>query len=103
MSAIRARDASCVYCGKQFNKANAADHATVEHLNHKKDWDSVGDYLREGKPVSEIVAMCCRGCNSSRSDKSLLDWFNGDYCEKNGITYDSVAPVIRNYIDKFEK
>ena len=108
LAKIRARDKACVYCGKEmispWDPKNRKDSVTIEHLNHK-NLDSVGSYIREGKPVSEIVAICCGECNSSRSDKSLLDWFETDYCKnKNkGINYSTVTDVVRKYIDKYEK
>lgn len=103
MVEIRARDRACVYCRKEFDRTRYNDRDTIEHLNHKKNWDSVRSYRRENKPVSEIVAICCRECNSSRGSKPLLKWFASEYCLKKDITYQMVAQVVRNYIDKYEK
>ncbi|MEK7100765.1 MAG: hypothetical protein AAB921_01565, partial [Patescibacteria group bacterium] len=103
MTEIRARDKTCVYCGKKFDRAREADRDTLEHLNHRQDWDSVGNYMREGKPVSEIVAMCCMECNRNRGAKSLRKWFECKYCVGKAISYQSSAQVVRNYIDKYEK
>lgn len=107
---IRKRDdLKCVYCGKKmifpWSKSNIADSAEIEHLNHKKHLDSVGSYMREGKDVSTIVAYCCHTCNSDRSDQSLLDWFKTPYCtsKDKDINYLTVAMVVRNYIDAYEK
>lgn len=100
---IRERDENCVYCHRPFIKGDNNASATVEHLNHRKDWDSVGCYIREGKDVSKIVAVCCHACNSSRSDKSLLEWFKTPYSKINKINYERVAPVVRDYIDAYEK
>jgi len=98
---IRERDEDCVYCHKPFIKGDNNASATIEHLNHRKDWDSVGSYLNEGKDISKIVAICCHACNSSRSDKSLLEWFKTPYCKS--INYDTVSDVVRKYIDAYEK
>ncbi len=113
LAEIRKRDKVCVYCGKDFDKTHhtetRVDWDELEHLNHKPDWDSVGCYMREGKPVSEIVAICCKSCNSSRGSKSLLKWFKKGYCAegKNSmvkiINEETVANVVKKYIDKYEK
>ncbi len=104
---IKLRDKTCVYCGKEFDKSHLArnrnDWDETEHLNHRKNWDSVGDYMREGKPVSEIVARCCHQCNSNRSDMALLAWFKTDYCKEKDINYSTVDLVVKKYIDKYEK
>lgn len=99
---IRERDKDCIYCRRTFIKGGNAS-ATVEHLNHRKDWDSVGSYVSEGKDVSKIVAICCHACNSRRSDKNLLDWFKTPYSKSKNINYDTVAAVVRDYIDAYEK
>ena len=99
---IKERDRDCVYCHKNFIKGGS-DSDTVEHLNHRKDWNSVESYLNEEKDVSEIVAICCLACNSSRSDKSLLEWFKAPYCKSKNINYDTVSDVVRDYIDVYEK
>ena len=100
---IYARDKRCVYCGKKFDKTKEKDKPTVEHLNNKQDWDSIGEYRKEGKPISEIVAICCMECNRNRGSKSLKEWFQTPYCKDNGIDYQMVTQVVRNYIDKYEK
>ncbi|MGA2911453.1 MAG: hypothetical protein ABSE17_02320 [Candidatus Levyibacteriota bacterium] len=100
---IRDRDKRCVYCGKKFDKTREKDLPTIEHLNHRQDWDSVGDYRRQGKPVSEILAICCMECNRNRGSKSLHKWFETKYCVDNGISYQMVTEVVRKYIDKYEK
>jgi len=106
MNEIKERDKVCVYCRKLFDENN---RPTREHLNHRKDWDSVGDFHRAGKSVAEIFACCCRSCNFNRSDSSLREWFKKPYCceGKNSqnkiINIQTVAQVVRNYIDKYEK
>lgn len=104
---IKKEDTDCVYCHKKmiypWDPNNREDCATIEHLNHKKDWDSVGSYLKDGKPIREIIAMCCWSCNTNRRDKSLRDWFETPFCKEKNINYSTVAPVVKNYIDKYEK
>ncbi|MDO8269129.1 MAG: hypothetical protein Q7T54_00470 [Candidatus Levybacteria bacterium] len=104
---IRKRDKNCVYCHKKmiypFHQSNPIDFATIEHLNHRQDWNSVESYVQEGLPVDEIVTICCKSCNSSRGSKPLKDWFESQYCQGKNINYNTVAKVVKNYIDKYEQ
>ena len=104
---IRERDKTCVYCHKPMinpdSGGNRIDWATIEHLNHLPDWDSVRSFIHENKPVEEIVAICCGSCNSSRSDKSLPDWFKTPYCISRNINENTVAEVVKNYIINIAK
>lgn len=52
--------------------------------------------------MPEIVTICCFGCNASRNDKPLIEWFKSEYCVERGIDYHSVAEVVKKYIDKFK-
>ncbi len=110
---IGERDKDCVYCSKKmifpWSKSNIADSAEIEHLNHKKDLDSVGSYMREGKDVSTIVAYCCHTCNLDRRDQSLLEWFKTSYCKegkncmRKKINENTVAEVVKKYIERNER
>jgi len=104
---IRQRDKDCVYCHKLMTNprdgGSRKNWATIEHLNHLQEWDSVRSFVREGKPVSEIIAICCWSCNASRSDKRLSDWFKMPYCINKNINEKTVTEVVRNYIHKYEK
>ncbi len=99
---IRERDKVCVYCGEEFDVFSTTKKSTREHLNHRKDWDSVRDYYQKGKDVAEIFAICCQSCNSRRKDKPLNEWFKSKYCIKRGIDYGAVADVVKKYIDRYE-
>lgn len=105
LAVVTARDTFCVYCGKLFSTdpENRKDRATIEHLNHRADWYSVQSYHEEGKPVPEIITLCCGSCNSSRGSKPLLEWFRSEYCINNDISYETVTEVVRRYINKYEK
>ena len=99
------RDKVCVYCRKMFQSFdpyNRADSATIEHLNYRADWDSVGDFVSQGKPIYSIIAICCFSCNSSCSDLPLLQWFESEYCKDHNINIDTVSEVVRRYIKKYE-
>jgi len=98
------RDTVCIYCGKEMRSGSdipRTDWPTVEHLNHRSNWDSVGSYMREGKDVTEIVGICCWSCNASRGALPFPEWFKKPYCVKRGITINSVAPVVKNYLKKY--
>lgn len=103
---IRNRDKTCVYCHKTFDieykQGDRKDSATIEHLNHRNEWDSVKSYHAEGKPVPEIIAICCYSCNTSRKDKSLTDWFKREYCTSKNISYETVDDVVKRFIDMYE-
>jgi len=99
------RDKVCIYCGKIMSSGKESprtDWATVEHLNHRSDWDSVGSYTREGKDVTEIIGICCWSCNASRGALPLPQWFEKKYCLERGINTHTVAQVVRNYLKKYE-
>ena len=104
---IENRDKNCVYCNKlmvnPWSAIKRDDSVTIEHLNHKKDWDSVRSVYKQGGNVTKIIALCCNECNLSRSDLALLDWFTKAYCKEKNVKYNTVAPVVRDYIDKYEK
>ncbi len=101
------RDNVCVYCKKTmldpYNNSNHGDSATIEHLNHRADWDSVKDFVDRGESVSSIIAICCGSCNSSRSDLPLLKWFETQYCKDHKIKVGTVSTVVRVYVQKYEK
>jgi uncharacterized CHY-type Zn-finger protein len=91
---IRARDARCVYCGKQFSEESRKHMPTIEHLDEKPPF-----YWQQGLK-EEGLAICCGSCNSSRSNKTLRDWFRTPYCTErvvpiNGTT---VAEPVKRYL-----
>lgn len=93
---IRARDKICVYCRKKMtnpkNKGWRGDWATIEHLNHLPPWNN-----------PKTVTMCCGSCNSSRGNKKLLDWFQTKYCLDRNININTVARIVRDYINQQKK
>jgi 5-methylcytosine-specific restriction endonuclease McrA len=84
---IRARDKKCVYCRISMKQSKGASGATIEHFNNdgplKKKYN---------------VAICCRGCNSSKGTKKLLVWFQTTYWSRNSISKESVAKPVKEYI-----
>jgi hypothetical protein len=93
---IRDRDQNCVYCHKKmiypYNKNNAKDSATIEHLNYD------GPFYWKTGLQEEDIAICCGECNSSRGKKELKKWFKSSYCKENKINKDTVSSPIKKYI-----
>ena len=89
---VARRDKFCVFCKLRF-EIGARSRSNVASWEHM-DNDSVKD------PKVWNIALCCGSCNSSRQDKGLLDWFESEYCRKNNINRQTVAPVIRTYLGK---
>ena len=106
LDAIVERDKDCVYCHKimisPYNTTKRADSVTIEHLNHRADWNSVQDFNSRNLPVYPIIALCCGACNSSRGSKPLLTWFQTSYCKNRNINPDSVSEVVKEYIKAYE-
>jgi 5-methylcytosine-specific restriction endonuclease McrA len=87
---IRARDKRCVFCHVSMRRASRArgtSDATIEHFNNDGPL---------GKKYN--VAICCRGCNSSKGTKRLLAWFKTPYCRKRKINEKTVAKPVKEYL-----
>ncbi len=92
---IRKRDKKCVYCHKKMinpiSEGSRKEWATIEHLNHLPPWDNIS-----------TVAICCGSCNSSRRDKKITEWFKSAYCIDRNINHNTVAKIVKEYIDNCE-
>ena len=87
---IRARDKTCVYCHismKRHSDARRASEATIEHFNNDGPFDKKFN-----------VAICCRGCNSSKGSKTLLVWFKSPYCRERKISAETVSKPVKEYL-----
>jgi hypothetical protein len=84
---IRARDKTCVYCRILMKKSRGTFGATIEHFNNDGPFDAKYN-----------VAICCRGCNSSKGTKDLLTWLATDYCRKKNINVKTVSKPVRDYM-----
>jgi hypothetical protein len=89
LAALRRRDENCVYCDvlmpDRKDSANGCDYATIEHL-----------YPPGNDPT--WVSWCCNGCNS-RHKKPLREWFSSPYCVERCINENTVAPIIKQFLD----
>jgi hypothetical protein len=81
------RDKRCVYCSVKFKKFPGGDSATIEHFNNNGPF---GKYYN--------TALCCRACNSSKGVKTLRTWLKSAYCQRNGISENTVANAVRDYL-----
>lgn len=83
---VRARDKHCVYCGVEFTptKISKRTAASWEHI------------INDAKIITrENICLCCCGCNASKGQKQLSEWFKSKYCQQQSITPETVAPIIK--------
>jgi|SRR6056297_129174 len=86
---VRQRDKACVYCGKDFTSPKVS-------VKTSPSWEHI---INDASIITrENIALCCRGCNSSKGQKKLSDWLSSDYCKERGITSKSVAPIIKKAV-----
>ena len=78
------RDKFCIYCGVSFGSS--------DHFGARPSWEHI---VNDARIVSkENIALCCRGCNSSKGAKLLGVWLDSAYCRRKNISKDTVAEVI---------
>ena len=84
------RDKKCVYCGIEFSNSSRREKASWEHI--------INDIR---VTAAENIARCCVGCNASKGNKSLKDWFKSKYCLSKNINPETVSEAIRIHIEKY--
>jgi hypothetical protein len=85
------RDRECVYCGVSFRKSDAP-------FRERPSWEHI---VNDATMISRAnIALCCRGCNSSKGSKDLLQWFESTYCKSRGITVETVSEVIKETVKR---
>jgi hypothetical protein len=88
---VKHRDRNCVYCGISFDIIGNSHKA-------KASWEHIiNDIMING---IDNIALCCRSCNASKGAKTLTLWLTSNYCLTKGITKDSVADVVKEYLAK---
>lgn len=86
---IRERDKVCVYCAKPFA-------ATEASRKSASSWEHI---INDAKIITkENIALCCRGCNASKGQKTVSVWLQSKYCEERSINQDTIAPIIKQAI-----
>lgn len=88
---ITKRDKVCVYCGVIFGSSK-------ESRKTQGSWEHI---VNDASIITrENIARCCVGCNASKGTKRLSDWIHSNYCKNKYITYDTVADVVKNALNK---
>ncbi|MCB1053069.1 MAG: HNH endonuclease [Acidobacteria bacterium] len=88
---VRQRDMACVYCGVKFTSANTARRSAAS-------WEHI---INDASIITrENIALCCCGCNSSKGQKQLSVWLQSEYCFNKGISPATVAPIVKQALDK---
>ncbi len=88
---IRNRDTECVYCGNQFLSHKESVKASMS-------WEHI---INDASIITKYnICLCCRGCNASKGQKKLSDWLQTKYCQERNITFETVAPIIKEAILK---
>lgn len=83
---VKQRDTNCVYCQTEFLDKN-------ETRKNKPSWEHIINDIRiNGK---DNIALCCISCNASKGAKTLETWLKSDYCERNEISEETVALVVK--------
>ncbi|MFW1746115.1 HNH endonuclease [Acinetobacter guillouiae] len=77
------RDKCCVYCGCDFGTERAK----------KKSWEHIINDINIR--TLENIALCCVGCNASKGNKRLREWFYSENSKKRGVTYETIAEVVK--------
>ena len=72
---------------KHYPHAMCASGATIEHFNNN------GPFKKKYN-----LAICCRGCNSSKGTKSLSAWFKTLYCREKKITEKTVSKPVKEFM-----
>ena len=79
------RDRQCVYCGISFTLQNLS-------RGQRPSWEHI---INDARLVNaQNIARCCMSCNASKGAKSLSEWLQSKYCQRNGITASTVATVV---------
>src|SRR5687767_7908813 len=86
---VTERDLHCVYCGVPFL-------TPTQTRSCAPSWEHI---INDARIVTrENIARCCTSCNASKGTKDLATWLRSNYCRKRGITADSVAAVVREFL-----
>ena len=84
--AVNERDKTCVYCGIIFSDEPQSfrNRRSWEHITNNDKIVTLGN-----------IALCCRGCNSSKGTKLLEAWLDSPYCKRKNISKATVAQVVK--------
>jgi len=89
-SEIRLRDTICVYCKVEFTSSKVSKKTTAS-------WEHI---INDAKIITrENITLCCCSCNASKGQKELSIWLESKYCKDKNINYNTVSPIIQEFID----
>ena len=90
---VRERDKVCVYCGKSFTTSEISSKSAPS-------WEHI---INDTKIITrDNIALCCRGCNASKGQKTVSVWLRSNYCKDRNIGHDTIATVIKQAITKWQ-
>ena len=78
------RDKCCVYCGCAFGAERSK----------KRSWEHIINHINIR--TLDNIALCCIGCNASKSNKELRAWLDSNNAKKRGISEDTLSNVIKD-------
>lgn len=88
---VRERDKCCIYCGVEFTSVDISRKSAAS-------WEHI---INDAKIITrENIALCCCGCNASKGQKQLSDWLKSKYCKEHGISVATVAPIVKQAINR---
>jgi len=83
---VIARDSQCIYCGVSFEPV-------PESRGARPTWEHI---VNDARIINrENIARCCSSCNASKGAKDLGMWLGSAYCQRRGITPESIAEVAK--------
>ncbi len=88
---VKKRDLKCIYCGIEFTTSN-------DSRKSKPTWEHIINDIRLNDP--ENIALCCSSCNASKGSKRFEDWVESKYCLNKGISSETVAPIVKRYLER---
>lgn len=88
---VRERDTECVYYHNEFTPAKVSRKSAAS-------WEHI---INDASIITrENIALCCCGCNASKGQKQLSTWLQTKYCRDRDITSETVAPIIKQAIER---
>lgn len=88
---VRQRDTECVYCRTKFTAPNISPKSS-------SSWEHI---INDASIITrENIALCCRSCNSSKGQKELTEWLSSPYCVTKNITFETVAPIVKQALGR---
>ena len=86
---VLARDTCCVYCDVDF-------HLPALGRGARPSWEHI---INDARIVTNRnIVRCCISCNASKGAKDIRVWLESPYCKRKGITRDSVAQVVKDFL-----